>query len=50
MVETLERAVELFRNNPREWLALQRRAMKQDFSWNASARAYIELLGKMIQA
>ncbi|MBL6947003.1 MAG: glycogen synthase GlgA [Rhodospirillales bacterium] len=38
----ITRAIEHYRR-PREWRALQRRAMKQDFSWENSAREYISL-------
>jgi starch synthase len=41
--ETIGRAVELYRQHPRTWLEVQRRAMKQDFSWKASAGHYLEL-------
>lgn len=38
----LVRAVEAFRR-PEEWRRLQRRGMAADFSWEASARQYVEL-------
>lgn len=38
----LERAAEAYRT-PRRWRGLQRRAMRQDFSWDRSARAYVRL-------
>ncbi len=41
--ETLGRACELYRQNPRTWTEVQRRAMKQDFSWKASAGHYLDL-------
>jgi len=40
IVEALSRARSLFAQ-PRRWRAIQRRAMRQDFSWRKSARAYV---------
>ncbi|MGC9358675.1 MAG: glycogen synthase, partial [Anaerolineae bacterium] len=39
---TLLRALVAYRDPPR-WQILQRRAMEMDFSWSASARAYLDL-------
>ncbi|MCS6965058.1 MAG: glycogen synthase [Thermoflexus sp.] len=44
---TLDRALALYRN-PAAWRAVQRRAMAQDFSWAASARAYEDLYRRAI--
>ena len=41
--ETIGRACELYQQNPRAWNKIQRRGMKQDFSWKASAGHYLEL-------
>ena len=38
----IRRALDLYRT-PERWRALQTRAMTRDFSWTASARAYLEL-------
>lgn len=40
--EALQRALLVYRN-PAQWQAMQRRAMELDFSWAASARAYVDL-------
>lgn len=40
IAEALGRARALFAQ-PRRWQAIQRRAMRQDFSWRKSARAYL---------
>jgi starch synthase len=40
IAEALGRARALFAE-PRRWQAIQRRAMRQDFSWRKSARAYL---------
>ena len=42
LLEALERALRAYRNKPR-WMDIQRRAMERDFSWDASARAYVDL-------
>lgn len=36
-------AFETFKNNKKNWQAMMKRAMGSDFSWTASAKAYIEL-------
>lgn len=41
--ETIARACELYRSNARGWTEVQRRGMKQDFSWKASAGHYLDL-------
>jgi starch synthase len=40
MAEALKRARAVFAQ-PRRWQVIQRRAMRQDFSWGKSARAYL---------
>ncbi|MBN1877154.1 MAG: glycogen synthase, partial [Anaerolineae bacterium] len=42
LLEALERALCAYGNKSR-WLDIQRRAMERDFSWDASARAYVDL-------
>jgi starch synthase len=42
LVETLRRALFVYRRHER-WTTVQRRAMQKDFSWDASARAYVDL-------
>jgi starch synthase len=45
---TVRRAVEAF-HQPKLWNELVQRAMKQDFSWDASARKYAELYGNILK-
>lgn len=47
LLQAVDRALELF---PRkmEWTALVRRAMTEDFSWNRSAKAYVDLYRKLL--
>ena len=42
------RALNLYRNNPQGFQALQRTEMSQDFSWNVPAGRYMELFHKML--
>lgn len=45
---TIKRAVEAF-HQPKLWGGLIERAMKRDFSWDASARKYLELYERIIK-
>jgi starch synthase len=42
LVWAVERALALFPNSPR-WKGIQRNGMKQDFSWDVSAREYVKV-------
>jgi len=42
------RALAAYADRPR-WDAIVRRGMARDFSWEASARAYVELYGKALR-
>ena len=44
----IQRALNLYRNNPDGFHALQHREMCQDFSWNVPAGRYMELFRKML--
>jgi starch synthase len=48
LLQTVRRAVKTFRDRER-WMALQRNAMAQDFSWAQSARRYRELYDQCLQ-
>lgn len=41
--ETIGRACQVYRRDPKAWTRIQRRAMAQDFGWAASAREYLDL-------
>jgi starch synthase len=47
--DTITRAVDTYRNKER-WMALVQNAMRQDFSWDRSARAYDALFRKVARA
>lgn len=45
----LGRALDLY-HRPEQWLAVQRAGMAKDFSWNASAAAYVKVYEQAIRA
>jgi starch synthase len=45
---TLRRAIQLYFNR-RAWRAMQRNAMRQDFSWTRSAREYLRVYQEVVQ-
>jgi starch synthase len=45
--KTIERALQALRDR-KSWIALQRRAMSMDFSWDRSARAYSKLYQQLV--
>jgi starch synthase len=47
LLKTIDRALEVF-SNKQSWIALQRRAMSMDFSWDRSARAYSRLYQELL--
>ena len=48
MLYTIEQAVGLYRFQPKKWKQLAERAMKIDFSWEASSQEYITLYESLI--
>ena len=48
LLAALKRALAAYRN-PSHWKALQLNAMKQDFSWSASAKEYLEIYNRILQ-
>ncbi|HEX2243872.1 MAG TPA: glycogen synthase GlgA, partial [Gammaproteobacteria bacterium] len=47
LLKAIDRALELFPDK-KSWIPLQRRAMKMDFSWDRSARAYSRLYQQLL--
>ncbi|MCX6796635.1 MAG: starch synthase, partial [Candidatus Falkowbacteria bacterium] len=43
----LAKALEVYYQQPKRWLALQKNGMRQDFSWKKSAKEYLELYEKL---
>jgi starch synthase len=48
LAKTVKRAIEAFHDKP-AWTELVDRALRTDFSWNASARKYVELYKQAIE-
>ncbi|MFB6467058.1 glycogen synthase GlgA [Cytobacillus sp. Hz8] len=48
MLYTIERAIWFYRFQPKKWRELSERAMKLDFSWEASSKKYKELYETLI--
>jgi starch synthase len=46
--ETIGRACQLYRQDPKAWVRIQRRGMAQDFGWAASAKEYLDLYGRLL--
>ena len=50
MLYTLEYAINLYRFQPKKWARLAERAMKLDYSWDASSKEYIHLYESLIDS
>ena len=48
--DAIERALHRYRAGGQPWLALRTRAMREDHSWKASARRYVEMYGAAAKA
>ena len=48
MLKQIEDATWLWRNDPEMWDRMIHRAMKEDFSWKASAKKYLALYKNML--
>jgi starch synthase len=47
-LETVERAIGVYRNQPEQWLAIMRNGMRQDWSWQRSAQEYERLYERLV--
>jgi len=47
-LETIQRALKVYQNKE-AWAALIKNGMKKDFSWEASAKKYVEIYQKALQ-
>jgi starch synthase len=50
MLAAVDRALDLYRKAPEAWRALQLNGMRQDWSWERSARQYVEVYRKALQS
>ena len=48
-MDTVNRAVDVYRNNPDLWKQMMLTAMGQDFSWKKSAEKYLALYSKLLR-
>jgi starch synthase len=48
LADTVRRALEMRRADPRRWRRMQESAMAEDFSWDRAAAAYLDLYRRMI--
>jgi starch synthase len=48
-LKTIKSALKLLKD-PLKWVEIQKRAMAQDFSWDRSARQYVEVYEKVLAA
>jgi starch synthase len=49
LLDTINRALQVYRNQPGEWHNLVQRGMNADFSWNASASQYEDMYREALQ-
>jgi starch synthase len=48
LLETVERALSLYRQQPEKWLRLMQTGMRQDWSWDRIAGEYEKVYGKLV--
>ncbi len=48
LLDAIRRALETFRNK-KEWTAMMKRAMAEDFSWDKPAQEYVRVYERVIQ-
>jgi starch synthase len=49
LAEIIKKAIEIFNNNPNLITSMRQRIMRKDFSWNNSAKLYLDLYQKMLK-
>ena len=47
LLEAVRRALDLYRSRPDDWLRLAQNGMRQDWSWQRSAREYVQLYERL---
>jgi starch synthase len=47
LLDVIDQSLTVFRDK-RAWTALQRRAMAMDFSWDRSAKRYVDLYRQLV--
>jgi starch synthase len=46
--QTMQRAMEMYRNRPEDWRRIQQTGMGQDWSWAHAAREYVQLYQRIV--
>lgn len=49
LLKTIKKTIDIYKNNKALWLKIVKRGMKKDFSWNNSAKLYIDLYKSLIK-
>lgn len=49
LLETIKRALKIYRQHPEQWKRLMLRAMESDYSWERSAQEYVKIYQKAIE-
>lgn len=49
LLQTIDRALNLYHHQPQRWQELVRRGMRQDFSWQPAAQKYVELYQMVLE-
>lgn len=49
LLKSLKRALDVYFNQSEKWRKIQKNGMKQDFSWNKSAKDYLHLYQKIVK-
>lgn len=48
MLDAVRRGVDFYHGSRQKWIALMKRAMGADFSWDRSARTYLDIYGSLL--
>ena len=48
MLHVIRYAYEIYNERPEQWKSMMKRAMEQDFSWDASAREYEKMYEEIL--
>ena len=50
MVETIDRALTLYYDEPKKWTSVVKQAMKKDFSWEKSTKEYKQVYTTLLKS
>ena len=48
MLKEVKRAIELFKNDKKTWMKIQKAGMKSNFTWLNSSKLYVDLYKKIV--